>query len=207
MRTLVAGLMVAALLTPAANAWAADAVTAPPAAPAATQEPPLYIWSGPYAGAFLGYNWSDFDGTGTANGINGGGFAGYNWQAGKYVFGLEGDIGYSGSDFTDGLTVKEGTFGSLRGRVGIDLNPFMLYATGGLAAAEGKVSNGSSSDTNAHIGWTAGAGAEAAVADNVTARIEYRYSDYGSKTYDLNTGPISKGFDEQSVRAGIGIKF
>lgn len=211
MRKLVIAIMAAAFALPIVGvAEAADAVATPPVAPApaATVEP-LYIWSGPYAGAFLGYNWGDVDtGSNNVDGAAGGVFAGYNWQFDKYVVGIEGDLGYSGADGTSsGLEVKQGAFGSVRGRLGIDLNPFLLYATGGVAAASAKFDDGASSDRNTHIGWTAGAGAEAAVTDNVTARIEYRYTDYGSKDYNLSTGPVSAGFDEQSVRAGIGIKF
>lgn len=210
MRKLVIALMAAAFTLPLAGiAAAADAVATPPVAPAPVQPEKLYIWSGPYAGAFLGYNWGDADAiSDNPDGVDGGVFAGYNWQFDKYVVGVEGDLGYSGVDGSSGgLTVKQEAFGSVRGRLGIDLNPFLLYATGGVAATSLKVEDGSSSDRNTHVGWTAGAGAEAAVTDNVTARIEYRYTDYGSKDYNLSTGPVSSGFDEQSVRAGIGIKF
>jgi outer membrane immunogenic protein len=41
------------------------------------------------------------------------------------------------------------------------------------------------SDSNTHLGWTAGAGAEAFVTDTITTRLEYRYTDYQSETYNL----------------------
>ena len=185
------------------------AAPAPPSAPAAAKGP-LYIWSGPYAGAFADYDWADVGALSgkSAKGAGGGVYGGYNWQVDNYVFGVESDLGYSGASAAiAGLKAEQGWFGSVRGRVGYAFNPFMLYATGGVAASDMKLENGAGSDSNDHIGWTAGAGVEAAINDKVTGRIEYRYSDYGSKTYDVAPGPVSSGFDEQSVRAGIGIKF
>lgn len=191
-------------------ARAADAVKPSPApVPETAVSGPLYIWTGPYAGAFADYNWGDVGALGkSVSGAGGGIYGGYNWQVGNYVFGVESDLGYSGANAAiAGLKADEGLFGSLRGRVGYSFNPFLLYATGGIAAADNKLSDPTSSDSKMSVGWTAGAGVEAPINGKVTARIEYRYSDYGSKTYDLNTGPVSSGFDEQSVRAGIGIKF
>lgn len=172
---------------------------------------PLYIWTGPYAGAFVGYNWGEFDGIAggdDADGAAGGVYGGYNWDFDRYVFGVEGDIGFSGAETSvGGLDAETGFFGSLRARAGVTVNPFMFYATGGIAGTEATVDGPGGSDSNTHIGWTAGAGAEAFITDNVSARLEYRYTEYGEETYDLPTGPVSSGFDEQSVRAGIGVKF
>lgn len=210
MRNLVIAVMASAFaMSLTGVACAADVVQPAPApAPAATSGP-LYIWAGPYGGAFADYDWDHADGLNkTGNGAGGGVYAGYNWQSGNYVFGVESDLGYSGADAAiAGLKADKGLFGSIRGRLGYNFNPFLLYATGGVAASENKLEDATSSDSKTSIGWTAGAGVEAPINDKVTARIEYRYSDYGSKTYDLNTGPVSSGFDEQSVRAGIGIKF
>ncbi|TPW32059.1 outer membrane protein [Pararhizobium mangrovi] len=205
---LVAGIAIA--LAGFGQAHAAD-LQAAPVAPEPSDGKPLYVWSGPYAGAFAGYNSDDFDNPDdTGDGAMGGGFAGYNWQHENYVFGVEADLGYSGADAeVAGLKADQELFGSVRGRMGYAFdNPFMVYATGGIAGSNLKLDDGDSSDTKTHVGWTAGAGAEASITDNVTARVEYRYSDYGSKNYDLpDSGPVSSGFDEQSVRAGIGIKF
>ena len=56
-------------------------------------------------------------------------------------------------------------------------------------------------------GWTAGVGAEGYVTDNVTARVEYRYTDYSSKRFDLDSGNVRAGLNDQSVRVGMGYKF
>ncbi|WP_395588508.1 outer membrane protein, partial [Pseudomonas syringae group genomosp. 7] len=56
-------------------------------------------------------------------------------------------------------------------------------------------------------GYTVGAGVEAFVTNNITTRLEYRYTDYQSKDYDLDSGSFSRGYDENSVKLGIGVKF
>jgi outer membrane immunogenic protein len=45
------------------------------------------------------------------------------------------------------------------------------------------------------------------ITNNITARVEYRYTDLGKKDYDLDSGRVSRGFDENSVKLGIGVKF
>ena len=52
-----------------------------------------------------------------------------------------------------------------------------------------------------------GAGVEAALRDNVTSRIEYRYTDFQSRDYDIGNVTISSGYDEHSIRAGLALKF
>ena len=61
-------------------------------------------------------------------------------------------------------------------------------------------------DTQTHIGWTVGAGVEFAVADNISLDLLYRYTDYGSKDYDLTaTTPLS--LTTHAVTAGVNFKF
>ncbi|MAZ16246.1 MAG: hypothetical protein CL535_07925 [Ahrensia sp.] len=208
---LAGGIAIAALAGNAA--LAADAIEAPPSP---TMAAPVNIvpadtWSGVYVGAFGGYDWANFDVDGTdvdVNDWNAGAFAGYNWQNGAIVYGAEADLGYSfGSETSGANSLDRGLNGSLRGRLGYAFDPFLIYGTGGLALANAEVSDGTSSDSNTHVGWTVGAGAEALLTDKVFSRLEYRYSDYGSKDYTLDTGTVSSGFSEHSVTAGIGVKF
>lgn len=200
-------------------AQAADAV-APDMTPVAPIEgaSPIYIWSGPYAGAFVGYsaqtldqsNGASFDG----DGVVGGAYAGINWQNDRFVYGIEADIGASGVeaggfDRVAGqpLDADTNVFGSLRGRVGVAADPFMVFATAGAAVSDQTLKLGPAEDSKTHLGYTVGAGVEAKITDTIDTRLEYRYSDFGSKTYDLGTATTSSGFDEHSVRAGIALKF
>lgn len=212
MRTRKLALLAAALCVPLAGpVLAADAILEqPPEPPVAEVMPQTFLWSGGYLGGYGEYKWGEFSAlpAQNADGFGGGFYGGYNWQKDSIVYGAEADIGYSGADVSSGgLTGKQGFNGSLRARLGVDVNPFMVYATGGVAATNAELSNAAGSDTNTHFGWTAGAGAEAFVTDTITTRIEYRYSDFQSQDYNLGGTNVSSGFDDHSVRLGIGMKF
>ncbi|GAB4349897.1 MAG: porin family protein [Oricola sp.] len=193
-------------------ALAADAVEAPPEPPAAApvQYAPAETWSGFYAGVFGGYNWGTFDNAGgniDANGWTGGAFAGHNWQDGQLVYGVEADAGYSGADGSlGGIQGRQTGFGSLRGRIGYAFDPVLIYGTGGVAVTGTELDDGIA-DSNTSVGWTVGAGADALITDNVFGRLEYRYTDYQDKNYNINAGTVSSGFSAHSVNAGIGVKF
>jgi outer membrane immunogenic protein len=207
-------LMLAALLSLGVPAGAADLVSAEQPIVAA----PTYIWSGAYAGGFVGYNFSKFDQSAGADfdgeGFVGGVYTGYNLQTDQFVYGIEADIGASGLD-SGGFNAATGApvtadgsaFGSLRARVGVAYDPFLFFATGGLAIAGAELQSNGVEDSNTHFGYTLGAGVEAQVLGNVTSRVEYRYSDFESKTYDFGPTSTSTGFDEHSIRAGVALKF
>ncbi len=211
MRTFIASLMASAFVIAGVSAAnAADAVDQVPEAPVAQNEPvtPAGNWEGFYLGGAGTYNaaTSRHDRDGYA--LGGQLYTGYNWQSGQIVYGVEADLGYSGLDSTSGGVTNKNRFnGSVRGRVGYDLNPFLLYATAGVAAANNKVSGFGDSDSKTAYGYTVGAGAEALVTNNITARVEYRFSDYQDKDYDLGATSVSRGYDEHSVKVGIGVKF
>lgn len=219
MRTIVATLMATTMAAAAFSAAkAADAVNEVPQAPVAYEQPaPISNWSGAYLGATANYDWGRFTGNGgdrDADGFGGGLYGGYNWQSGQLVYGAEADVNLGDNKGSAGtgnsgesLEGKQGVNGSIRARVGYDMNPFLIYGTGGLAIADQKVSNAVSSDSATALGYTVGAGVEAMVTNNITARVEYRYSDYQDKDYSLSSGTVSRGFDDHSVKAGIGVKF
>jgi outer membrane immunogenic protein len=219
MRSFRQFLAVSALLAGTAlgtsGAAAAD-VTVPETLPPASA--PIHIWSGPYAGGFVGYSASNFDQSNGADfdgdGIVGGVYGGFNLQSGQVVYGIEGDLGASGVDAGGfnattgtGISADSNAFGSLRGRVGLAYDPFLFFATGGVALANKELTSAGATDENTHVGYTLGAGVEAEVTPNLTSRIEYRYSDFGAETYDFGATSTSSGFDEHSVRAGLALKF
>ncbi len=207
----------ATLMLLASTAQAADAVLPEAAAPVAPIAS-AYTWSGPYAGGFVGYNFANFDQSGGASfdgeGVVGGVYAGYSLQTERFVYGLEGDIGASDVD-AGGFNVATGVpisadstaFGSLRALVGVAYDPILLFATGGLAVSNKELTLRGASDDQTHLGYTVGAGVEAKVTDGVTSRVEYRYSNFSDKTYDLGNVSVSSGFDEHSIRAGLALKF
>lgn len=193
----------------AADLGAPEPLPMPPAPVAAA---PVNDWTGFYLGALLGYTWgtADTDAVGDvdADGIDGGLYAGANYQWGNFVLGGEGDLLISGVSGDDGgIGVDQGINGSLRARAGIALDRFLIYGTGGVAATQLELDSAAGSDDGMLWGWTAGAGAEALVTDNITTRVEYRYTDYQDETFTLGGGNVESDFTTHSVRAGVGLKF
>lgn len=213
MRTLIATLIASTVSMVAFQAaQAADAIDEVPQAPAAEYVEPVAAgnWSGAYLGGTASWQRGKFDqqGKAKANGFGGGLYGGYNMQSGQIVYGGEADVNYSGIDSQNaGITAKQGVNGSLRGRVGVDLNPVLLYGTAGVAATNAEMKNAAGKDDKTMVGWTAGVGAEAFVTNNITARVEYRYSDYGKKNFNVGGTPVRSGLEDHSVRVGMGVKF
>jgi outer membrane immunogenic protein len=167
---------------------------------------------------------------GDGDGFMGGVHAGYNYQFGAWVVGIEGDIeGVFGDDdddrfrdvvLFDPITRLPVTYaiaantidwqGSIRGRVGFAFDRAMIYATGGFAfaGASGSFGNLIDEGDDTITGWTLGAGVEYAFTNNLTTRLEYRYTSYdreGSVFNNVNVG--GDDFDFHTVRLGLSYKF
>ena len=213
---------IAVLALTATGAVAADLPRSMPTkAPAMI---PAYNWTGFYLGINGGYGWgkSDWTAFGTdadpAGGLVGG-TIGYNWQTpgSPWVFGLEGDIDWSGikGSFTNalcptGCETRNNWLGTARGRIGYAFDRVMPYLTGGLAV--GDIEANQSTFAGVHdtqVGWTVGGGVEAAIAGNWTAKVEYLYVDLGD--IDCAAGscslPTNVDFKTNVVRAGLNLRF
>jgi outer membrane immunogenic protein len=215
MKSLVtAGVSALALLAGLASAQAADIQNRQMPAKAPAYVAPVFTWTGPYIGINGGWGWgsSDYTGGFGSNSPSGGLVGttlGYNWQAGPAVFGLEGDIDWSGIDDTNGgTTTRNRWLGTVRGRLGYAAGQFMPYVTGGLAVGGLRTSIagfGTSSDTKA--GWTLGGGVEAALWGPVSAKLEYLYVDLGSGSAVPGAGGARGDFTTNIVRAGLNYRF
>jgi outer membrane immunogenic protein len=152
------------------------------------------------------------DGSSNRTNFTGGLQAGYNYQFGALVAGIEADIGYFSTKRRTSLssvivgnrvdfTTNSGAgdyLGTVRGRIGVAFDRFLVYATGGLAITETRLSQqvffaasnssatGSSSKTA--VGYTIGAGAEYAFLDNWTVKAEYLFLDFGKNSAGLFNG-------------------
>ena len=191
-------------------ARAADAIDEIPSAPESVDVMPSGNWEGAYVGGKVTHQWGkmkenkDFDATGFGGGV----YTGYNKQDGQIVYGVEGDLNFSGIDKSyRKVESDQGLNGSLRARLGYDLSPAMVYATGGLAATNMEVSDKTSDSNKTLLGVTLGAGVETKITESITARTEYRYTNYQTQTFNLDSGARDRGLDEHQVNVGLGVKF
>ncbi len=205
-----------------------------------------YDWTGFYLGSDGGYGWATPKGTlmnaagvpltPYSYGVNGplaGAFIGGNYQFNRFVVGVEGDCQWSnlignsqtlapigaagallGGPFTISTTVKD--YGSIRGRLGVAFDRFLVFGTGGWALADPSVSYallGSApfvtNGGNSH-GWTTGGGVDYAFTNNVFGRIEYRYTNLETSSFvnvPINSADGGNRVPISDVRVGIAYKF
>ncbi|MDM7851587.1 outer membrane protein [Pseudochrobactrum kiredjianiae] len=203
------------LLPVAVPAFAADAIRAQPMEPVPVlATAPLNTWEGGYAGIYLGGGLNVFkndlgEGSLKNNSVKLGGYAGWNFQNDNLVYGVEGDAGYNiVNKKSDQFNAQSGFDGSLRARLGYDMGVVMPYVTAGVAGRQVSFSDGEDSNKKFRIGWTAGVGAETMLTQNISARLEYRFSDFGKKdvTFDNFVAPAVK-LQSHDIRIGVGYKF
>lgn len=182
----------------------------------------------------------------TAGGFLGGVQAGFNYQMDQFVFGIEADVqgsniagvvdvsvtdtmGFIGAP-GDTLNISAGTrldwLATIRPRLGYAHDRFLVYVTGGLAYGattsfvDVNVNGGApmfGGDARRNTwGWTAGAGLEYALTDNVSFKTEYLYTDLAAVNViseDLGGGGPGPEFNMSSdlnihtVRAGLNLRF
>jgi outer membrane immunogenic protein len=228
-KLLLAGAALAALAT---NVQAAD-LGSPRGAVPAVVVAAMSNWTGFYLGAQIGYGWGPahqfgFGGQSPSfnmKGVVGGITAGYNYQISNVVLGIEGDLSLSsmksqfsstfnwGCGFANGCTDEIRWFGTVRGRLGLAVDRFMIFATGGLAVAglRDQIAAPVGCDfgfcgTSTKLGWTVGAGVEAMIAPNWTAKAEYLYMNFGNTSHGTVTG-FGANHQAHIVRVGVNYLF
>jgi outer membrane immunogenic protein len=208
---------VAVLTLGVASASAADVARRAMPAKAVPYMEAAYNWTGPYIGinGGGGFGRSDFSapfpsGSFDTSGGLVGGTIGYNWQMNQVVFGVEGDLDWSG---LRGNAACAGTscearndwLGTARARLGYAMGRFMPYITGGAAFGNIKTTVagvGSTNDTR--TGWTLGGGLEYGLAGPWSIKAEYLYVDLGDSASVLGS---STNFRTNIVRAGLNYRF
>jgi outer membrane immunogenic protein len=198
---------------------------------------PVFTWTGFYVGVDGGYGSQQIRETGIfgglpfyqlnyrASGPVGGGHAGFNWQVSQFMFGMEGDVLGTSMRVTGPLNTflfnnavwRSGVEGSIRGRIGIAWDRFMIYGTGGVAFETFRLRQNfplaviaGDTFTPTRAGLTVGGGIEYAFTNNWLARVEGRYSDFG--TFN-NASVVLPGLfyrervTEVKVTGGISYKF
>src|SRR4030095_3046091 len=159
-----------------------------------------------------------------------GGQIGAQYQAGSRVFGIEVDASWANLPGNANcssvvvalpLTAKRSpqgdAMGTIAGRLGIAFDRLLLYGKGGAAWVNDKyqattsVLNFNANETR--WGWIVGAGAEYSFTDNWSAKIEYNYLDFSTRTVkftDTTDQIILNSNIRQSVqvvKTGINYRF
>ncbi|MBV9956674.1 MAG: porin family protein [Pseudolabrys sp.] len=217
LRKITLGIFAALLAAPlAANAADLPRYKAPSyVAPAA------FSWSGLYVGAVIGYGFGRSNWEAPAPGVApkpagflAGGTIGYNIQTGSIVWGIEGDLSYSGMKDSLGCTggtceMRDRWLGTARARIGYGgWGSFLPYLTAGAAfgGLEAIAPGGTTSSTR--FGWTIGAGVEYAIFSAWSVKAEYLYVDLGSFTCGTcGPPPNNVSFNSHVVRAGVNYRF
>jgi opacity protein-like surface antigen/outer membrane receptor protein involved in Fe transport len=197
---------------------------------------PTYHWNGLYFGANFGgaFNREDVTtpiGIAATNpsGVLGGVQFGYNYLlAPHWLVGLEGELGWTSgqgkTNFIDparttalSVTSDHNWYDTLSARLGYVTGPLMLYGKGGAAwmNADYRLDVNSGLDGSAvmsatRAGWNVGAGLEYMLGSRWSAKLEYDFLDFGSKTLDFST-PFGNGLTFKSsvneVKAGVNYHF
>lgn len=183
-------------------------------------------FAGFYAGVHVGYldATAELDGSGGSNDDGqsmGGVQAGYNFFNGNFMWGIETDFSLTGSNpdgacpFNSALSCEMdvGPMATLRPRIGYAADDFLIYATGGAAAARFEVDatfpgGGSAGDSDSGVfGWTVGAGVEYMIGDIVGVKLEYRYLRFGD--FDDIKSPDGSKLDVEmhTVMGGLNFHF
>jgi outer membrane immunogenic protein len=168
----------------------------------------------------FGYSESDF---------NGGAQFGYNFQWHWLVTGPEFDVGYMnlhgrGAEpgTTDSFAETDSDFyTTLRGRVGVALDCWLIYATGGgigvnyttrfkdTGADNGNVLDARTNDFD--WGWTVGGGVERMINRHWSIKAEYLYYKLDDQHFSGVFGGTRFGFNAETegniIRAGLNYKF
>jgi outer membrane immunogenic protein len=218
-RVILAGVSALAVVTMMGAANAADLPRRRAEMPVkAAAYMPAFSWTGFYAGINGGGAWgrSNWSASGSSFDTSGGvvgGTVGYNWQAGPTVFGVEGDLDWSGikgSGTCGGLSceTRNDWLGTFRGRLGYAFNRVMPYVTGGLAVGNIKATSPFGSNDQTRAGWTLGGGIEANIVGPWSAKIEYLYADLGRTSCSAcAVGGTDANFHTNIVRAGLNYHF
>lgn len=142
------------------------------------------------------------------DGLAYGGQLGYDLNMGGGVIGVEASItGRTGTNSFPAFDLEAGRTINATARAGVLVSPdALLYARGGYSNARFSVTNPAGPSEN-RDGYTVGAGFEKMLGKNVSARVEYNYSDYGNDTLPGVGGPSTVNYHRHAVMTGVNFRF
>lgn len=196
-------------------------------------------WQGIYVGLVAGYSGIDqdrvihqtappidfHDSFGSSEALAGV-VGGYNYQNGRLILGLEADMLWApeGRELVDGQpTVVSGSYTDQKwqrevlARAGYDMGAFMPFLAVGAAQAKFETTMFTGSPpiedppvSRIHLGITAGAGVELPATENVSVRLEYRFSHFFEQSYTVGipgSYPVENAFEAHAVRGSVLFRF
>jgi outer membrane immunogenic protein len=199
-----------------------------PEEPIPVAAPLAFSWTGFQIGVQGGWGWTNFTretaGVVTSDwdpdGFLAGGHVGALYQWNMLVLGVEGDGEWWGIEGDDGgqggVTddVDGNWLASVRGRLGVAFDRFLIYGTGGWAWGDADIeqSAGAASATVdvTFDGWTAGGGIEYAVTDHFIAGLEYRFTEFDSESVGGTAVAVPGSYDVDdfhAIRGRVGWKW
>jgi outer membrane immunogenic protein len=161
-------------------------------------------------------------------GLIGGAQAGVNFEFAHWVIGAEASwtaSNISGTGIaTPAATAPAGAFqkytsapswiAAATGRVGYAANDVLFYVKGGGAVMEAHYTENdffaNVSINNQRSGYTAGAGIEYGLTENLSAKLEYDFYGFGTKSYNSSNfpqTPVSIRSDLQTLAFGLNYRF
>lgn len=219
MKTLILKLTIATCLTTALPvlANAADLATGTDGQFVDPQFDPVKsssIWNGAYAGLYGGLDWKSVGVMGSGDiDLNSqkevGGYVGINQELGNsLVGGVEWMGGYSGDSQTNGgVKAEQDWETSLRARMGYAFEQNLVYGLAGVSATQLELSSATGNDSRWLTGYTVGAGLERQFTNSIVGRVEYDYTDYGAKKFDIGPGSTKADITGHGLKLGVGVKF
>jgi outer membrane immunogenic protein len=169
-------------------------------------------------------------GTGRAKNTSftGGGQIGYNYQSGMWLWGLEADLqyidkakldqigaltaGFTGSSAMESWRVGGNWLATFRPRVGVTMNQWLLYGTGGLALTDTKAAwtyqdnvpvflatGAMTTGSGVKAGWTLGGGLEYALNQNWSVKGEYLYAQFKNSSSAIGNITAVGGTTQQTT--------
>lgn len=194
------------------------------ASPALAQASPD-VFNGPFAGVQAGWQQDrqtleiqaggfTTRGTESSSGLLYGGQVGYDFRlASPLVFGIEASLtGRTGSrildDGVNSFRLTQGRTIGTSARLGVLVGrDSLFYGRLGYANAQFRLREGALSATENRDGYTLGLGYEQAFARNVSARVEYGYSDFGRDRLPALAAGSELQYRRHALTTGVNVRF
>jgi outer membrane immunogenic protein len=173
---------------------------------------PADQWSGFYAGVHGGVVDSGRlpNPFGNTRAFEGGLQLGTNMQFGNFVVGAEAVATYSHDlrhDLGGGAGLRQSWSGAARAKAGIALDRVLVYGTAGYGVARLDPTGTVTSGAVTASGLVFGGGAELAVNEQLSLRLDYTQARYNGVAFTAGGLNQSRDIVDHSVRAGVNFRF